>query len=80
MTRPSSSATVKRQRPCWWCTKPLSNPFGKPVKGVERDVDGNKVRMHKTCSHDFDIEWRKLTAQPTQSPYDLNGLKEYPGE
>jgi len=73
---------ARRQPPCWWCSKPLSNPFGKPIQGVERNVDGNKVRIHKICSHDFDSEFRKVTAQPsaTQSPYDLNGLKEYPGE
>ena len=59
-----TNTAKKRQRPCWWCSKPLSNPFGKPVQGVARKVDGNVVRMHKTCSHDFDIEWRKLTAQP----------------
>lgn len=71
------AARGKRQPPCWWCSKPLSNPFGKPIKGVERKVDGNTVRMHKTCSTDFDIETRRVTAQPrmtaTPSPYDCGG-------
>lgn len=62
MARDRSS--TPRQPPCWWCSKPLSNPFGKPIKGVERKVDGNMVRMHKVCSHDFNIEFRKITAQP----------------
>lgn len=56
---------MRKQPPCWWCSRPLSTPFGKPIKGVIHEIDGNKVRMHKVCSVDFVREFRKVTAQPT---------------
>ena len=49
---------------CWQCGGQLTNPFGKPIEGVVRRVDGQEVKLHKVCAIDFDAEHRRLTAQP----------------
>lgn len=42
---------------CYVCGKALRQAVtGKPVAGVERTVDGNPVRMHKTCAGTFDAD------------------------
>jgi hypothetical protein len=66
--RGESEAVVSGDRPCWWCSKRLTNPFGKPVAGRERIVDGNTVKMHEICSRAFDLEYTKITAQPRTEP------------
>jgi len=40
---------------CWQCGGTLTNPFKRPVEGVERTLPlGEKVRMHKVCAVTFD--------------------------
>jgi hypothetical protein len=54
---------------CWQCGGPLTNPFKRPVKGVERTLPlGEKVRMHEICARTFDEDQqdRKITARPTE--------------
>jgi len=59
---------------CYVCGQRLVQAVThKPVSGVERNVDGNPVRMHKRCAESFDAD-RPLTARrtpafcPTQEP------------
>lgn len=66
----------KTNRPCWWC--------GKPLMAVSHAVLSDGRKVHKRCKDDAEVELRMVTARPSQvatvSPYDLNGLPEYPGE
>lgn len=49
---------------CWWCGKHMvSAGTGKLVLGVERQVGGNTVRLHKACATQYDTEH----AQDTQT-------------
>jgi hypothetical protein len=57
---------------CWWCSKKLTNIFGKPVEGVAVTLPGglHQVRVHKMCSYDAGeyLHGTKITAQPSDVP------------
>lgn len=57
-------AATPRVGICFGCGQPMRQAVtGKPVKGVERRVDGNTVRLHKTCADTFDADNRQETAR-----------------
>lgn len=53
----SSSEATMTTGICYVCGRLLvSAGTGKPVPGVERNIGGNPVRMHKGCAETFDSE------------------------
>jgi hypothetical protein len=56
---------------CFQCGKALVDAVRRqPVKGVERTVDGRKVRMHVVCADTFDETYgdANVTARPKADP------------
>ena len=51
---------------CFVCGQRLKDAMGRVVLGVERFVDGNKVRMHKVCSKTFDNDAKRYVRQTDQ--------------
>jgi hypothetical protein len=50
---------------CYVCGKVLADAMGRTVDGVAREVDGNRVRVHKVCAKTFDRDAaRTLHAMP----------------
>ena len=71
----TAKRTLKRDTlRCWQCGGTLTNPFKRPVEGVERTLPlGEKVRLHKICAVTFDADQadRILTAKPTDETFSI---------
>ena len=74
MTSPDTLKRLERAAMrCWQCGGTLTDPFKRPVEGVERTLPlGEKVRMHKICAETFDLDQidRIVTARPPEVDYE----------
>lgn len=50
---------------CWMCGKLLVDAVGHPITPIEREVDGNPIKLHKCCAKTFDAD-KPLTARDTR--------------